>query len=170
MDHPPRGVVPGSRIFFEPLRSLAVDDRPPGCQTLPVAADWAQHVRGDDGGIGLPAGAIIALRRGFGKDAGMSSENTNGEVSPTVHLFQRAHQKMTQLGRIDEQIGQLLARRRGLQDELRAVQSEINEEFDRQLGAVEESTPAKVARPTLEHVVRRNVQFAGEPIEDAVGT
>lgn len=98
----------------------------------------------------------------------MSNENTNGDVSPSVHLFQRAHQKMTQLGRIDEQIGQLLARRRGLQDELRAVQSEINEEFDRQLGAVEESAPAKVARPTLEHVVRRNVHFAAEPIENAV--
>ena len=98
----------------------------------------------------------------------MSSENTNGDVSPTVQLFQRAHQKITQLGRIDEQIGQLLARRRGLQDELRAVQAEINEEFDRQLGAVEEP-PAKVVRPTLEHVVRRNVHFAGEPIENAVG-
>ncbi len=98
----------------------------------------------------------------------MSSENGSGDVSPTVQLFQRAHQKMTQLGRLDEQIAQLLSRRRGLYDELRAVQSEINEEFDRQLGAVEESTPAKV-RPTLEHVIGRRVQFAGEPIESAVG-
>lgn len=97
----------------------------------------------------------------------MSSENTPGDVSPTVQLFQRAHQKMTQLSRIDEQINQLLTRRKGLQDELRAVQAEINDEFDRQLGGVDESMPAKVVRPVLEHVVRRNVQFAGEPIETA---
>lgn len=99
----------------------------------------------------------------------MSGENTTpaGDVSPTVQLFQRAHQKMTQLGRIDEQIGQLMARRRGLQEELRAVQVEINEEFDRQLRAVEEA-PVKM-RPTLEHVAGRprNVQFAGEPIDAA---
>ena len=100
----------------------------------------------------------------------MSSENTPGDVSPTVQLFQRAHQKMTQLGRIDEQVGQLLARRRALQDELRAVQAEINEEFDRQLRPVEDPPSGgngKALRPTLEHVVRRTVQFAGEPIENA---
>ncbi|MGB7157807.1 MAG: hypothetical protein WBD40_07060 [Tepidisphaeraceae bacterium] len=97
----------------------------------------------------------------------MSSENTPGDISPTVQLFQKAHQKMTQLGRIDEQIGQLLSRRRGLQDELRAVQLEINEEFDRQLRPVEDPPAVKV-RPALE-TVRRSVQFAGEPIETAVG-
>jgi len=97
----------------------------------------------------------------------MSSENGNAtaEASPTVQLFQRAHQKMTQLGRIDEQIQQLLSRRRGLQEELRAVQVEINEEFDRQLRAVEEP-PVKM-RPTLEHVAGRGVKFAGESIEAA---
>lgn len=100
----------------------------------------------------------------IGKESGMSSEATPGDVSPTVQLFQRAHQRMTQLGRIDEQIHQLLSRRRGLQEELRAVQVEINDEFDRQLRAVEEP-PVKM-RPTLE-TVRRSVQFAGEPIENA---
>ena len=106
----------------------------------------------------------------------MSSENT-GDVSPTVALFQRAHQKMTQLGRIDEQLNQLLSRRRALQDELRAVQTEINDEFDRQLRPIEEPAAANgngngkatTARPTLEHMMRRNVQFAGEPIETAAG-
>jgi hypothetical protein len=99
----------------------------------------------------------------------MSSENTPGDVSPTVALFQRAHQKMTQLGRIDEQVGQLLSRRRALQDELRAVQTEINEEFDRQLRPVEDLPVGGNGkpRPTLEHVVGRKVQFAGEPIETA---
>jgi hypothetical protein len=108
----------------------------------------------------------------------MSSENTSGDVSPTVALFQRAHQKMTQLSRIDEQLNQLLSRRRGLQDELRAVQNEINDEFDRQLRPIEEPPAASTngngkaagtgARPTLEHVVRRTA-FAGEPIETAAG-
>jgi len=73
---------------------------------------------------------------------------------------------MTQLGRIDEQIGQLLSRRRGLQDELRSVQVEINDEFDRQLRPVED--PPLKARPVLE-TVRRSVQFAHEPIETAAG-
>ena len=103
----------------------------------------------------------------------MSSETTSGDVSPTVALFQRAHQKMTQLGRIDEQLNQLLSRRRALQDELRAVQNEINDEFDRQLRPIEEpgaastngnGKAAAATRPTLEHVMRRS-QFAGEPIE-----
>ena len=105
----------------------------------------------------------------------MSSENT-GDVSPTVALFQRAHQKMTQLSRIDEQLNQLLSRRRALQDELRAVQTEINDEFDRQLRPIEEPAAtngngngkATTARPTLEHVMRRTA-FAGEPIETAAG-
>ncbi len=94
----------------------------------------------------------------------MSSENTPGDVSPTVQLFQRAHQKMTQLGRIDEQIGQLMVRRRGLHDELRTVQTEINEEFDRQLRQVEE---APVRLRAASETGGRRVQFAGEPIESS---
>lgn len=167
MDDTSQRVLIGSPMFFAALQSLAVDDRSCGCQTLPVVANRANHVRDGDGGYGLPAGARRAWMPGIGKDADMSSENSSGDVSPTVQLFQRAHQKITQLGRIDEQIAQLLSRRRGLQDELRSIQGEINEEFDRQLGAVDETSPARAPRPSLEHVIRRSVQFAGEPIETA---
>jgi hypothetical protein len=52
-------------------------------------------------------------------------------TSTAVALFQKAHGRMTTLQRIDDQIHALLDQRRKLQDELRAVQTLINEEFDR---------------------------------------
>ena len=51
--------------------------------------------------------------------------------STAVALFQKAHGRMTTMQRIDEQIQALNDQRRKLQDELRAVQALINEEFDR---------------------------------------
>lgn len=60
----------------------------------------------------------------------MSQEN-NSQTSQAVQLFQDAHQKMVMLKRVDEQMNQLIQRRRGLMDELRHVQSQINEEFQR---------------------------------------
>ena len=62
--------------------------------------------------------------------------------SPTVALFQKAHAKMITLQRVDEQVQNLLAQRRSLQDELRAIQSQINDEFDRLLNTnVDEPLP-----------------------------
>lgn len=52
-------------------------------------------------------------------------------TSAAVALFQKAHGRMTTLQRIDEQIVALMEQRRKLQEELRAVQTLINEEFDR---------------------------------------
>jgi carbamate kinase len=52
-------------------------------------------------------------------------------TSTAVALFQKAHGRMTTLQRIDEQIAALVDQRRKIQDELRAVQTLINEEFDR---------------------------------------
>ena len=52
-------------------------------------------------------------------------------TSTAVSLFQKAHGRMTTLQRIDEQIVALLDQRRKIQEELRAVQALINEEFDR---------------------------------------
>jgi hypothetical protein len=52
-------------------------------------------------------------------------------TSAAVALFQKAHGRMTTMQRIDEQIVALMEQRRKLQDELRTVQSLINEEFDR---------------------------------------
>jgi predicted nucleic acid-binding Zn-ribbon protein len=52
-------------------------------------------------------------------------------TSTAVALFQKAHGRMTTLQRIDEQIAALAEQRRKIQEELRAVQTLINEEFDR---------------------------------------
>ena len=51
--------------------------------------------------------------------------------SPSAALFQKAHAKMVTLSRVDEQLAGLLEQRRKLADELKSVQSQINEEFDR---------------------------------------
>lgn len=52
-------------------------------------------------------------------------------TSTAVALFQKAHGRMTTLQRIDEQIAALADQRRKIQEELKAVQALINEEFDR---------------------------------------
>lgn len=52
-------------------------------------------------------------------------------TSTAVALFQKAHGRMTTLQRIDEQIAALVDQRRKIQEELKAVQALINEEFDR---------------------------------------
>lgn len=63
----------------------------------------------------------------------MAAENLppNQTTSTAVALFQKAHGRMTTLQRIDEQLQALLEQRRKIQEELRAVQALINEEFDR---------------------------------------
>jgi len=53
------------------------------------------------------------------------------ENSAAAALFQRAHQKMTMLTRIDEQLSGLLDQRRRMQEELKTIQAMINEEFER---------------------------------------
>lgn len=68
----------------------------------------------------------------------MSAEATNAaskENAQSVQLFQRAHQKMVMLQRVEDQLQQLLNQRRSIQDELRGIQVQINEEFDRLLKA-----------------------------------
>jgi len=57
--------------------------------------------------------------------------NGNRETSPAVSLFQKAHSRMTSLQRLDEQLASLLDQRKKIQEELRTIQSLINEEFDR---------------------------------------
>ena len=62
----------------------------------------------------------------------MANDITSSQTtSAAVALFQKAHGRMTTMQRIDEQIVALMDQRRKLQDELRTVQSLINEEFDR---------------------------------------
>jgi len=63
----------------------------------------------------------------------MSDSAKIDNASPTVQLFQRAHQKMVLLQRVEDQIQQYVNQRRSIQDELRGIQVQINEEFDRLL-------------------------------------
>lgn len=75
----------------------------------------------------------------------MSAETAaSKESSPSVQLFQRAHQKMVMLQRVEDQIQQLLGQRRSIQDELRGIQVQINEEFDKLLRAT--GNPAVASR------------------------
>jgi hypothetical protein len=68
-----------------------------------------------------------------------------GKDSPqSVQLFQRAHQKMVMLQRVEDQLQQLLNQRRSVQDELRGIQAQINDEFDRLLRAGGAVPPAGV--------------------------
>ena len=52
------------------------------------------------------------------------------DTSHAVQLFQDAHQKMVMLKRVEEQMAQLVQRRRSLMDELKNVQGQINDEFE----------------------------------------
>lgn len=66
----------------------------------------------------------------------IDTAQTAGKDSPqSVQLFQRAHQKMIMLQRVEDQLQQLLNQRRSVQDELRGIQAQINDEFDRLLRA-----------------------------------
>lgn len=66
----------------------------------------------------------------------LDAGQTAGKDSPqSVQLFQRAHQKMVMLQRVEDQLQQLLNQRRSVQDELRGIQAQINDEFDRLLRA-----------------------------------
>jgi uncharacterized protein YfeS len=60
-----------------------------------------------------------------------SNNNANGQASAAVALFQKAHQKMVLLQRVDEQLAGLIDQRKKIQDELKTLQGMINEEFDR---------------------------------------
>ncbi len=60
-----------------------------------------------------------------------NNDAASRETSPAVSLFQKAHSRMTSLQRLDEQLTGLLEQRRKIQDELRTIQSLINEEFER---------------------------------------
>src|SRR5699024_7968155 len=82
----------------------------------------------------------------------MSQDNTK-DASPTVALFQKAHTKMVALQRVEEQFNSLIVQRRKLQDELRAVQSEINGEFDR---LIEPEGSPKVQLQISEEIAKRN--------------
>lgn len=59
-------------------------------------------------------------------------ETTQIKDTPAaVALFQKAHGRMLMLQRLDEQITTMVNQRKQIQDELRGLQGQINEEFER---------------------------------------
>lgn len=76
----------------------------------------------------------------------MANESAPAQASPTAALFQKAHAKLVTLQRIDEQLTSLLDQRKKLQDELREVQAQINEEFDRVIKDAQETQPRLAAQ------------------------
>src|SRR5437016_3832733 len=66
----------------------------------------------------------------------MTMSNTNGasrDSTRFVALFQKAHSHIATLRKVDDQIAALFEQRRKSLEDLRAVQSQINNEFDRVL-------------------------------------
>lgn len=80
---------------------------------------------------------------------------TSAEGAQYVQLFQKAHQKIVMLDRFEEQIAQLLEKREELQEELKALQSQINEELEVRIRAGIES-PARVLGAIAGSVTGRN--------------
>ena len=65
----------------------------------------------------------------------MPADFPSREVSPLVGLFQKAHGRISALNRLDEQIANLTDQRRRIQEEVRTIQADINNEFDRVMKA-----------------------------------
>ena len=65
-----------------------------------------------------------------------TSTDAAGASAPYVQLFQKAHQKIVLLERLDEQFTQLIVKRQELQEELRDIQTQINDEFETRLRTV----------------------------------
>ena len=99
-----------------------------------------------------------------------TDQNPPGDSAPYVQLFQKAHQKIVTLERLDEQITQIMSKRQELQDELRSIQAQINEEFDQRINVAEEAAAAIEERPrvTLTEPKRNGpTRFAAQTIETA---
>jgi hypothetical protein len=86
--------------------------------------------------------------------------------STAVALFQRAHGRMTTLQRIDEQVTVLLEQRRRIQEELRAVQGLINEEFDRLTETGNSHAGAALARISESARSNGHVEFASSRLTE----
>ena len=86
------------------------------------------------------------------------SSNNNGTNSPVVSLFQKAHQRMVMLGRMDEQLASLFDQRKKLFEELRDIQYSINEQFEKVMELADE-TPAAAAMRIADEV-KSNVNGA----------
>lgn len=99
----------------------------------------------------------------------MSNEQTPVDAAPYVLLFQKAHQKIVMLERLEEQLVQLLTRRQELQDELREVQTQINSELEQRLKGSPDA-PARVLGAIAGSAGKSNGggRFAAQTIDPVV--
>jgi len=95
---------------------------------------------------------------------GAALANAPAAISPTTALFQKAHAKLVTLQRVDEQLTGLFDQRRKLQDELREVQAQINDEFERVIRDSQESPTARLAGQFNDQAKIRR----GNPAKDAI--
>lgn len=101
----------------------------------------------------------------------MANDNSANGASPVVTLFQKAHGRMVMLQRVDEQLAGLLDQRRKIQEELRSVQTQINEEFDRVMKQAD-AAPARLLSQIAEQMdggSRFNTRLDVEEEEEVVG-
>lgn len=63
----------------------------------------------------------------------MAANGAPRESTRFVAMFQKAHSHIAALGRVDEQIAVLMEQRRKAAEDLRAIQTQINSEFQRVL-------------------------------------
>src|SRR4029077_2746997 len=69
------------------------------------------------------------------KESGMSQSSTDAPSndtaanSPLAQVFQDAYQKAVLIKRLDDQVLQIIQRRKQLCDELKSIQSQLNDEF-----------------------------------------
>jgi hypothetical protein len=74
----------------------------------------------------------------------------SGDAAPYVQLFQKAHQRIVMLERLDEQVNQILSKRQELQDELRSIQAQLNEEFEARIKLANgEQASVQMPRPVV---------------------
>jgi hypothetical protein len=124
---------------------------------------------GADAGRFQISGKLCDPRGHVKKELSMSTDqNPPGDSAPYVQLFQKAHQKIVTLERLDEQITQIMTKRQELQDELRNIQAQINEEFDQRINVAEEAGVEDRPRVTLTEPKRNGpTRFAAQTIETA---
>lgn len=98
----------------------------------------------------------------------MSTDQTPGDAAPYVQLFQKAHQRIVMLERLDEQVQQILSKRQELQDELRSIQAQLNEEFDLRIRSVnsESTRPIVTISPDAKRAGPN--RFAAQTIDSVV--
>jgi hypothetical protein len=82
----------------------------------------------------------------------MAVNGTPRESTRFVAMFQKAHGHIAALQRVDEQITLLMDQRRKAADDLRAIQTQINSEFQRVLETYK-TIPADLRPQVMEDLV-----------------